>query len=328
MIRKQIDELGGPLQASFGNHANVWSERAGLLLRLRDRHGLVGLGEASPLPGYSPDTLADCRDALETITLPDDFEPNDVRSIAERVPIDVPAARFAVETALLDLAGKRLGVPASVLLADRERAPIPLNATIASIDDAMAAHRRGIRTFKVKVGTPGRFDDEIGLLRALRDRLGPDIALRADANRAWTVAEAHRALDALAPIGLEYIEEPVHAGACLAHSPIPLAIDESLADADWALGSASVMVLKPMLLGGLFRCWDLARLGVDVVVSHLIDGPVALGACGELALALGAHRACGLDRHVGLTAWPRAHVAGISADHIMPTAAPGIGVAL
>ena len=53
--------LGGPVQ----NARTAWTRREGLLLRLRDEEGRVGQGEASPLPDYSPDTLAGCRAALE-----------------------------------------------------------------------------------------------------------------------------------------------------------------------------------------------------------------------------------------------------------------------
>lgn len=327
-MRQEIGQFGGPLDAPFGNRAHEWSARAGLLFRIRDRAGRVGLGEASPLPGYSPDTIEYCIDVLHAVELPDEFDPSDIPTLAARVPATAPAARFAVETALYDIAGKRRGAPVSALLSDRARAPVGLNATCSSVGAALDAYRRGIRAFKVKVGRPGALEAEVGLLHALREHLGPGVALRADANRAWTVREATDALAALAPIGLEYVEEPVVAGACLDRAPVRLALDESLADGDWTIGSASVLVLKPMLLGGFHRCLELSRLGVDVVVSHLVDGPIALAACAELALAIGGRMACGLDRHVGLSAWPLIEVPTITDSHIVPTDRPGLGIEL
>ena len=96
---------------------------------------------------------------------------------------------------------------------------------------------------------------------------------------------------------------------------VPVALDESLQGGDSLVtslleaGVCQALVLKPMALGGILRCLHLARLaarhGVGVVVTHLFDGPVALAAATELALALpGRVLACGLDLHPGLGSGP------------------------
>ena len=67
--------------------------------------------------------------------------------------------------------------------------------------------RDGFRCVKVKVG----IGDDAGRLAAVRAAVGPDAAIRVDANGAWTTPEEALAnLRALAPIGLELCEEPVH----------------------------------------------------------------------------------------------------------------------
>jgi L-Ala-D/L-Glu epimerase len=275
----------------------------GLLLRLRDGD-LVGEGEASPLPGYSPDTLDAARAALEG-----------------RGPT-TPAAEMATFAARLDLDGKRRGLGAhAVLGAVRER--LPLSALVSDMGGARAAWARGIRDLKVKIGrdVPG----EMAFLAALRQAY-PDAALRLDANgRAVDTA----AFGAFAPA---YIEEPLGTSG-----PIPLALDESLqrlsddvVAARLARGELEALILKPMALGPE-RCFALARLAADhavpVTVTHTLDGPLGLAAAAALALALpGRVLAVGLDRHGGLDAWPPATIAALGPGEIRATAAPGLGV--
>ncbi len=120
--------------------------------------------------------------------------------------------------------------------------------------------------------------------------------------------------------------------------PVPIAVDESLhgphpealLEALLRAKRCSVVVLKPAALGGALRCIALARLarhhGAAVVVSHLFDGPVALAAAAELALALGGSRAAGLALHGGLSAFPAARFPAFAPGCLVPHARPGLGV--
>jgi L-alanine-DL-glutamate epimerase-like enolase superfamily enzyme len=259
----------------------------------------AGLGEASPLPGYSPDDLTTVRAALEG-TGP-----------------DTPAAAFARFAAHLDGEGHRTGRPAHALLGAR-RDRLPLAALVADLDAAAEAVARGIHALKVKIG---RGPLPLALLGELRARW-PRIELRLDANGAPVEAAA---LAGFAPI---YIEE----------GPAPFtALDESLqhrgdaeVDALCRAGAVRALVLKPMTLGPE-RCLALARVaaahGVPVTVTHTFDGPVGLAAAAALALALPGHvLAVGLDRHAGLAAWPPARIAALAPAHIVAADAPGLGV--
>ncbi len=365
-----IQRCGGTV-SGVPSARSAWSTRHGLLLHLWDDLGHQGLGEASPLPGYSPDDLAACEaelHAFEYSALDLDLAPDGppgslgTRLAAVTSRVRAPAARFALETALLDVISRRARRPLWQVLqalhgqraGTEHAADVALNAVCTAsdarvLDEIAAARDRGIRCFKLKVGRD--FERELTVLEAVRARHGDEISLRVDANQAWTLDESRAHLQRLAAVAPEYIEEPTpeplaHLPA-LAPLPVPVALDESLAqafaseefqaaarvtglDALLAGGLVTVLVLKPMLLGGLIRVMALAARarehGADIVISHLFDGPVALAACAHLAVALATPRACGLDRHTGLQAWPEIDIPFVGQACIAVPHQAGLGI--
>lgn len=334
VVAGEIELVGGRLDSQPGNAIRSWDARQGWLLRLRDERGNLGLGEASPLPGYSMDSPAETGAQLRRwlgrrLPLRLAAQPptgQQVSAWLADLPESFPAGRFALETALLDLIGQRLERSlASLLGAEPEAQPLRIAGLVSSLEpaaavaEARAALGRGVETLKVKVGRPGAFGQELALLERLRAEFGPAIALRLDANGQLPITGLDQRLAELARFAPAWIEEPVSGFelAAIAHSPIPLAADETLQQPGaWRLLEPlrqrqllAVVVLKPMTLGGSLRSLDLARRaaaeGIGAVVSHLFDGPVAFAASRALALALPAPRLdAGLDRHAGLGAWP------------------------
>ncbi len=297
--------------------------------------GAFGIGEASPLPDYSPDTIDEAHDALAgPQTLPA-FDADRVTDWLDQLGhLASPAAQFALETAAFDLAGRLRQQPVRALLSSAvPPASIALNALVATEAEAARAFDRGIRTLKVKLGR-NEFAEEYAFVRKLRATY-PDVAIRLDANGAWPLERAAAYLEQLAELTIEYIEEPV-ASADMPRltSPIRLAADESLSrlstDALLANDSIDIFVLKPMLQGGLRRCLRLADAalagGANVVVSHMFDGPIARAACAELSLALATKLACGLDAHAALPRWPALNVPQLTDNAIVPTDTVGLGV--
>ena len=334
LIAARIFEVSGALGADASNASRSWGERRGLLLELSDREGRIGQGEASPLPGFSSDTLAEARADLlgvDWAALPElppgDGLLDDVGAALSACNLRASAARFAVETALLDLAGQAVGLPVHALLsaagpeatADGTRpSAVPLAALLAGDLLASAAEKvgEGYSCLKLKVGRAPA--EELALLGALRAELGGGVLLRADANGSLEAEMAARWLQGAADLGLEFVEEPLPPPRLreLPPSPVPIAIDESLGAAcgvsDLAValeaGGYRYVVLKPAYHGGTLRCLRLAvearNLGALPVVSHLLGGPVALAAAAELALALPPGPAAGLVPHAGLAIWP------------------------
>lgn len=330
------------------NAGRAWPARSGLLLELC-AGTCRGLGEASPLPGYSPDSLADVEtalDALDPAAVQRAFRIEDMeealKALADLLPPGQPAARMALETAALDLRGRQRRLSAPSLLGADPRAGRGLAWLVGAPDAAalavvQGAARTGYEHFKIKLGRFGFRAAELAAVGELRRALGAVPRLRLDVNGAWSEAEAICACRTLAAQDIEFLEEPSFALTRPLDTAIPIALDESLAGLnpdDLAVlarrSGAGFVVLKPMVLGGLSRCLDLARraaaLNLGVVVSHSFDGPVALLAAAALALALPARTAHGLAPHAGLGAWPRTPLP-IARGALHAWTAPGLGLA-
>jgi L-Ala-D/L-Glu epimerase len=350
--RIALETMGGACP-SLTSALGAWKERRGLALRLEDEAGNLGEGEASPLPGYSPDALSAVEQTLrrlspEALTLDDEADLGAVAELVRRlVPAKHPSARFALETALADLLARRRGLPLWRWLGAESPAPIPLSALIdevdvhAARDHAERMRALGVQTFKLKIARPGHRDAEAALARALRAHLGTGVRLRLDANGALSSHDAASHLAAFADLDVELIEEPVPfdelEGA--PRLPIPLAFDESLArptfwerfDAWEQRDQCVALVLKPALLGGLGACQAAAhqarQRGLDVTISHLFDGPLALAACAALALAIASpERASGLAPHAALAAFPHRPLPQIEGAFVRPLPEPGLGL--
>jgi O-succinylbenzoate synthase len=203
--------------------------------------------------------------------------------------------------------------------------PVPLrdevevNATVPALDavgvGSVLARFPGCRTAKVKVAEPGQtLADDVARVAEVRRLLGPDGRIRVDANGAWSLEDAARALTALARHDLEYAEQPCAALEDLARLrtrlaaagvDVRVAADESIRKADdpfavAAAGAVDVAVVKVAPLGGVRRTLAVAEvLGRDhelpVVVSSALDSAVGIAAGIAAAAALPAlPYACGL----------------------------------
>ena len=148
--------------------------------------------------------------------------------------------------------------------------------------------------------------DDAARLAAVRAAAGPAVALRLDANGAWDVEQAVRAIDALAPVGLELVEEPAHGLAAVRavreRVAVRVAIDETAAE-HGALGAgvADAVCLKISRcggIGGLLAAAALVRAsGAEVYLASTLDGPLGIAAALHAAAALasrGPLPACGL----------------------------------
>jgi len=180
---------------------------------------------------------------------------------------------------------------------------VPVNALVSGFDPD-PADLAGFACVKVKVGRR-EIRSEISLVSAVRDMVGPSVALRVDANGAWDETTAESALTSLAPYGIELAEQPVTGLEAMARLRrrvrVPLAADEcvrSLQDARRlrSLRAADAVVLKVQPLGGMWAALDVAEAaGVPALVSSMMETSVGIAAGLHLAASLPElPHACGL----------------------------------
>jgi L-alanine-DL-glutamate epimerase-like enolase superfamily enzyme len=278
---------------------------------LTDEDGAVGHGEAAPLAAYDGVSLQRVEEALERYrpVLAADAGVNGAELVdACRRVEDLPEAFAAIDLALWDRAGRRAGRPVAALITDSPATAVAVNATISALDragaaeTAAAAAAAGYACLKVKVGV----GDDAGRVAAVRAVVGPDTAIRLDANGAWTIEQAVRSIEALAPAGLELVEEPVHglAGVRAVRERVAtrVAIDETAAEhGALTAGVADAVCLKVSRCGGISGLLAAAALvrasGAEVYVASTLDGPIGVAAGVHAAAALasrGPLPACGL----------------------------------
>ena len=307
-----------PLRAGFSTSRGTFAYREGLVLRLTADAGVVGLGEATPVPERGGGSLS------ETLAILDEVGPaligkslNEVGAFLEGLGRDVPAAlSCAIDVAACDALARSQGVSVARLLSEHVRASVPVNAIIGAetvaeaASQAAAARESGFRCLKLKVGAAPSMDEERRRVAAVRAALAPDVSLRIDANGAWSVEQAVRAVRELEEYGLEMVEQPLAAGdlqgmaRVRAMVNVPIAADEDVTAVEVArqvleAGAADVLVVKPMVVGGLQPARRIVEMalaaGASIVVTTTIDAGIGTAAALHLAATLPpGGPACGL----------------------------------
>jgi L-alanine-DL-glutamate epimerase-like enolase superfamily enzyme len=277
-----------------------------LRLVVRQHGALVALGATrvniAYLSGLPAETLvAQCCEVAKTLdwTLPW----NALRvQFDAHFPTHATACRMLFDMAAADGAAREVGLSLSEHLGGPAPTHLPTNQTLFRCDDDAMLGRandyvsRGFCDLKLRVGF-GPFADDLRRLQMLRTRFGDRIQLSLDANGAWPAAEAAAHLAALAPLQLRYAEQPTPPGDELPSAPIPIMLDESLADlpAVERLAATRTPVLAHLKLakfGGLDRLMRAGQLlraaDIGFMVGQMNEGAVSTLAAAHAAAALGA----------------------------------------
>lgn len=277
-----------------------------MLVRVHCSDGIVGVGEGTTIGGLayggeSPESMKTNIDSwFAPVMVGQDA--TRVQALMARIGRTARENRFAksaVETALLDAHGKRLGLPVSELLGGRRRDRLPVAWTLASGDtarDIAEAERmldlRRHRVFKLKIGARAIRDD-IAHVAAVKATLGDRAAVRVDVNMAWSEHEAAYGMAALAGAGCELVEQPVASTAALMRLvrrfPVALMADESLTGPETAFEiarrhGADVFAVKLEQSGGAFNALRVAAIA-DAAGIELYGGTMLEGAVGTLISA-------------------------------------------
>jgi muconate cycloisomerase len=280
-----------------------------ILVRIEAMDGTVGFGEAASAPTMTGDTLGGLvwavRDHLAPLLVGEDAwaRPALVRKLKSAL-LGNTGAHSAIELALIDVVGRSAGLPAIELLGGAHRravAPMWLlgNATTEEdIAEARVRQREGFHFFKLKVGVKP-LEKDIATTRAVRDALGPDVPLCADANCGFGPTAARRYLDATSDAALLFLEQPLgHAdlqglSALSRWAPIPIGADEGIhsvtdieAHAQYGIGGVSLKLIK---LGGFSPALEAAARAHQLGLSLNIAAKIAES---SLASAATIHLAC------------------------------------
>ncbi len=290
-----------PLHRQWRSKRQEFSTRSGWLLELEDMDGAKGYGDCAPLPSHETETSESALAAMGSV-LPR-MPGVSITDCLEMLPDAklTPAARCALEMALLDLSAKHQDVPLHRRLNPASNQEVKVNAAIGVLDEgslrlASSAIDRGYSVLKLKIGINDP-QNELRLLTRLCAVLPATVCLRLDANQAWDYATAKLFLNDIQGLPIESLEEPLTQAdmkelkQLQGETEIPLALDETVAELDEGLlHTLRRIVLKPMLLGGVIPALQLGQraqeLGIEVVVTTTLDSAAGVWAATQLAAAL------------------------------------------
>jgi L-alanine-DL-glutamate epimerase-like enolase superfamily enzyme len=259
--------------------------------------GMVGLGEAAPSAFYGERRES----VLMALT---HFAPHlgddptlieDILAECDAVLGANAAAKAAVDMALHDLLGQRLGVPVYMLLGlNPARTPRTSYTIAIDTSEEMAARAqaaaREYPILKIKLGTA----DDLAIVRAIR--AATDATLRVDANAAWTPKQAVRTIERLAELGVEFVEQPVAKGDLdglrfvRERSPLPIFADEScvgLEDVPKMAGRVDGINIKLMKCGGISHALKMIAAArahhLRVMLGCMIESSLAITAAAQIS---------------------------------------------
>ena len=264
-----LREIALALKEPFRISSGTQTRRRIILAHLRSADGIEGWGEctAGEFPNYSPETPDTCWLALREWVAPrvlgKDFTgPEEIHPVLEVNFRGHNMAKAAVEMAAWELTARAEGVSLSKKLeGTRERIKVGISLGIQASPEALvakarAALERGYRKVKIKI-KPGA---DVEYVRAVREALGPDAPLMADANNAYSLDDT-ASLEALDALGLMMIEQPLAWDDLLRHVELqkrlktPVCLDESITSVDRAedmiaLGAGKIVNVKAGRVGG------------------------------------------------------------------------------
>jgi L-Ala-D/L-Glu epimerase / N-acetyl-D-glutamate racemase len=302
-----------------------------------EHEGVIGCGEASAVY-YRGETVDAVVEFLGTTAPPlvgdDPFALEDIEERLEDVD-GLSGGKAALDAALHDWIGKRLGVPLWRLLGLSPRAPhTSFTIGIDTIEGTRDRVRRAreFRALKVKVGGA----EDLERLDAVREE-APDATIRVDANEGWTLDAARDLMPELIRLGVEFVEQPFPAADTDSfnalkdlHPRLPVIVDEgcqNLADVGPAAAYADGINVKLAKSGGVreaVRMIHAARaLGLHVMLGCMVESQ--LGVAPAAAIASLADWV-DLDGHLLLADQP---FTGLRFEdgRVLPSAEPGLGVA-
>ena len=328
-------------------------ERTCILVQVTTDTGVVGLGESVLARYFTGESHASAMDLIQNVVAPvlvgrDAGDLAGIRHLLGRITVNNSGARAAIEMALHDAVARQAGVPLYEYYGGRARPSVPTIWHVSGGDptaaarEAKAAAAEGYPLVKVKVGHA--VDDDLAVVKAVREAVGSEVELLLDANQGWDVESAIRFARGVVDASPAFIEQPVHRDDVLGMvavnqaTDIVIAGDEGIFDAAdlrlyLELGAVGAVVAKLMKASGpigvqeIFAVADAAGIGVHFAG---MAGQTSISAAHGAHLALAAP-----NLQFGSGIGPQYLAADIVtvpflpvAGHLYPSDRPGIGLEL
>jgi len=307
------------LNQALSLNGRNFEQRNGFIIHLKSDRGADGFGDIAPLPGVSKETLDESKTQIQALRASLCGQPISERFAALNGQLDTwlngsslyPSVRFGLESAILNLIANTKNIPLYKLIAKTNPAKIKITGLLSGSEDQIAAQAQGLiaagfTELKLKVGKD--LEQAIAKVRKVNDIIYGKALLHVDANRAWTF---DRALEFGKEIGCDavnYIEEPFKdiekIPEFFDETLIPVALDESVAQMAFddikSIPGVDILVLKPTLLGGIEKTFQIIRrsedLALDTVISSAFESSVGIVTLANLAGTVSHHSvAAGLD---------------------------------
>jgi L-alanine-DL-glutamate epimerase-like enolase superfamily enzyme len=262
-----------------------------------EQDGIIGYGEASmpPYLGESHATATAFLSQVDMTKYPDPFRIEDILRDIDAIAPGNMAAKAAVDIALHDWTGKKMGYPwYRIWGLDPSKAPVTTFTIGIDTKDVVRQKVKEAEVYKVLKVKLGRENDRemIETIRSVTDK-----PIRVDVNQGWKDREfALKMIEWLATKGVEFVEQPmpkeqVDDTAWLrSKSPLPLIGDESvvrLADIKRAIGVFDGINIKLMKSTGMHEAYKMiaaARaLGMKVMLGCMTETTCAISAAAQLS---------------------------------------------
>jgi len=302
IVRAPYPTDGAGTKNEWGRGSRISPERPTpmleyLIVRVETDEGAIGIGEAPVDIGFFGQTLEEVQAAIEDYLGPQivGSDPFDREHLMHRIDVrGNSCAKSGIDLALHDLMGRALGVPVSDLIGGSHKERIPVAIEIAGgpaeamAEECLAFMDRGVRAFKPKIG--GYPDADAERLRVIREAVGPDVSIRADANQGYTPKEAIH-LCRLAEkhgVSLELLEQPVPAWDLQGMAHVRRSVD-TLIEADESCftihdamqiirhEASDVLNIKIAKAGGLYNAKKIAAIAEAAGLQCVLGTAFGLG---------------------------------------------------
>jgi L-Ala-D/L-Glu epimerase len=323
-----VARLDIPYLHRFPTSFTVYESVRNVIVKLVTDEGLVGVGEAAPLPGLYGETQDSVVGAVKftaPVLLGED--PRSIVKIHQRLdrllPIGNFTAKCAIDVALHDLAAQSMGVPLYQYLGGRTRDTYQTHiATRPGTTHEMVAEIQsrvdeGFRVFKVKAG--GDAEKDLERIKAMLDAAPDGILLSVDVNQGWNHYETHTVIDRIVRHPTYranvMIEQPTRSqdidnlAQITRNSPIPIIADDGVCTKEQALTiiqkqAAHIINIKISKAGGLYRAKQIVGLceaaGMPYIIDEITETRVCGTAVSHLALTVSGlvYGGCTCHRHL------------------------------